>query len=525
MMIVDPVHIDLEDMGSHGIYITPSSSGSVSMRVRVTNESASTKTADISVPLKNASGTVVTTLTKTGNSIGANSTVDLTLTGSVSGPTLWNGRTNPYLYSAVVSVSSGGVVTDTFTDTFGFRSFSLSASGGFTLNGSYLDLHGVNRHQDRLGKGWAITASDEANDMALMAEMGVNAIRSAHYQNSENFYKLCDSNGMATWAEIPIVGTDSDQPGMPSTAGDTADAFNINAKQQMKELIRQNYNRPSIFFWGQSNEISATTQGQALMTQLNTLVKAEDATRKNTTACNVSGVSSTDGSVTGTGSHDKIYGLADVAAFNRYDGWYTGTIPNFTIWLDGIHNSSFGTQPIGVSEWGAGTGENIHSDSPAQLDHSEEYGIMFHDGYWSSMRTRNWVWGKFIWNMFDFAVDSRNEGQTAGRNDKGMVTYDRNTKKDAFYYYKANWSSSPVLWLASKRFTAARAATITVKAFSNMDSAPTLTVNGVSKGAGNCSASKLCTWTGVAMNTGSNSVSLSGTKGGTGYSDSVTWNR
>src|SRR5262249_49005794 len=159
------------------------------------------------------------------------------------------------------NVSVGGVVTDTFTETFGFRSFSVDANNGFTLNGHYLDLHGVNRHQDRLNKGWVTSQADMLQDMNLMEEMGVTAIRTAHYPNAEAFYALCDSHGMVAWVEIPIVGTDSDSAGMPGTAGSTTDAFNINAKQQLQEMIRQHFNHPAIVFWSIANEINSTTQG------------------------------------------------------------------------------------------------------------------------------------------------------------------------------------------------------------------------------------------------------------------------
>src|SRR5262249_48008719 len=194
-----------------------------------------------------------------------------------------------------------------------------------------------------------------------------------------------------------------------------------------------------------------------------------------------------------------------------------GAIGDFTTWIDYFH-TAYPATPTAVSEYGAGAGASLHSDTPASQDHSEEYSINFHDSYWGTIQSRSWIWGSVIWNMFDFAADARNEGETAGRNDKGMMSYDRTTKKDAFYYYKANWSSSPVVYIASKRFTAARAASITVKVFSNQG-AVTLTVNGTSLGSKTCSATKVCTWTGVAMNTGSNSVSATGG----GITDTATW--
>jgi beta-galactosidase len=526
MTVFDPVHIDQRDFGASGIYLTPTSvtstSATLGARVRVTNESAATKTADVSVAIKDASGATVTTLSKTGTSIGAGATVDVTVSTTISNPHLWKGRVDPYVYSAVVNVSSGGVVTDTDTAKFGFRAYQVSTTTGFSLNGSAYDLHGVNRHQDRLNKGWAISTGDQDQDMNLMTEMGVTAIRTAHYQNSQYFYDICDSNGLVAWVEIPVVGT-STNGGIPATTAPEWSSFNTNAQQQLKELIRQNYNHPSIMFWSLSNEVTATTQANTLLTTLNSLAHTEDSTRLTTLASNISGVNATTGVVSNpNNAYNYIFSHTDLAGFNRYDGWYSGAIGDFTTWLDFFH-TAYPNVKTGVSEYGAGMGETIHSDTPVSQDHSEEYGITFHDSYWGSIQSRGWLWGKFIWNMFDFAVDSRNEGETPGRNDKGLVTYDRTIKKDAFYYYKANWSTIPTLYIASRRFTAARAASITVKVFSNMDSAVTLTVHGTSLGSKTCSATHVCTWTGVALQTGSNAVSVSGTKGGTGYTDSVSW--
>ncbi|HVR60574.1 MAG TPA: discoidin domain-containing protein [Polyangia bacterium] len=499
LLIVDPLHIDADDFGSPGVYITPTNvtaaSSGLTARVRVTNVGPTDMTADVSVAIRDASGATVTTLTAS-QSVAVGATSDVTMNTTIANPHLWNGRVDPYLYTAAVTVSRAGVASDADTETFGFRFFSLSASTGFSLNGSYLDLHGVNRHQDRLDKGWAIGKTEHDQDMALITEMGATAIRLAHYEHAQYFYSLCDQNGLVVWAEVPLVNNVT-----------ASTAFNNNAQQQLKELIRQSYNHPSIMFWSLSNELADNPDPNPLMTTMQTLAKAEDPSRITTLATNL-------------GDNDPIVAHTDAVGFNKYFGWYGGSYNDFAGWADQIH-ANFPARKIGVSEWGAGAGPSIHSENPVSQDHSEEYQMLLHEAHWQAMRTRPFLWGKFIWNMFDFAVDSRNEGETPGRNDKGMVTYDRNTKKDVFFFYKANWSSSPVLYITSRRFTTRTPAAITVKVYANTDDV-TLTVNGVSLGT-KTSTNHIYSWTNVALRTGANVVQAAGNNSGAPYTDSVTW--
>jgi beta-galactosidase len=326
--------------------------------------------------------------------------------------------------------------------------------------------------------------------------MGSTAVRLAHYQHAQYFYDLCDRNGVVAWAEIPLVNNISTSPG-----------FDNNSKQQLTELIRQSYNHPSILFWSLSNELSPSPDPNALLTALHNLAKAEDPGRLTTIASN-------------RGDDDPINAHTDVMAFNKYWGWYSGTYNDFAPWADQVH-AAYPTRNIGIAEYGAGAGPTIHSETPVAQDHSEEYQLLFHEAYWKATDARPWLWGKFIWNMFDFAVDSRAEGETPGRNDKGMVTYDRATKKDVFFYYKANWSQEPVLYITSRRFATRTPASITVKVYANTDNV-TLTVNGTSLGT-KTSSDHIYSWTGVALQAGANIVQVTGSKGGTSYGDSVTW--
>lgn len=501
LLVTDKLLVRVLDYASPGVYLkqtnVSSSSANLQVTVKVNNGYSTAKTVTLNSVIVDAGGNIVQTLTST-QSITSATSYDFVQTTTINSPHLWNGLSDPYLYKVYVEVKDGSTVTDLVDQPLGFRYFSVDANNGFYLNGSYVNLRGVNRHQDRLNKGWAIGAAEHLEDFNLIKEMGCNSIRLAHYQHAEYFYDLCDSNGMVVWAEIPLVNKVT-----------ISTAFYDNAKQQMTELIRQNYNHPSICFWGIGNEIGSTPDPNELLTQLDDLVGVEDPTRLSTYASN-------------HGNSDAKNWHTDVTGFNKYYGWYGGSYNDFAGWADGIH-SSYPTKKVGVSEYGAGSSINFHSETPVSQDHTEEYQNLFHETHWLAMKTRNFLWGKYIWNMFDFAVDSRNEGDTPGRNDKGMVTFDRLTKKDCFYWYKANWTSSPFVYISSRRFTNRTNNNVEVKIYSNCDSVE-LKVNGVSKGSKSATGDKIFKWTGVLLASGSNSIQAIGTKSSIQYTDSCTWN-
>lgn len=306
-----------------------------------------------------------------------------------------------------------------------------------------------------------------------------------------------NSGGMVVWAEFPFVNNVT-----------LSDGFYANCKQQLSELIRQNYNNPSIFFWSIGNEIKVKPDPNPLLKQLNDLAHTEDSTRLTAYASDYA---------------TEYSWLTDVSAFNKYDGWYTGTYDNVPGWCDAVH-ANHPTNPVSVSEYGAGSGITLHSASPMNQDHSEEYQCLFHEAYWRSFQNRPFIWSKFIWNMFDFAVDYRWEGETPGRNDKGIVSYDRKTKKDVFYYYKANGSDSPFAYITSRRFTERTMDKTDIKIYSNCDTVE-LKVNGVTQGTKKGTSDHIFLWTGVKLEVGkSNTIEAVGTKNGTQYKDSCVWN-
>jgi len=501
LLCTDPLALTALDCGSSGVYLralnVSARSAEFEVTSRVSNGSASDKDASVISTLVDASGRVVETL-HSRHTMRAHSTEDVIQHTTVSHPHLWDGRHDPYLYRVYVEVDDGAHVTDGVLESFGFRSFSIDRDKGFILNGRALDLHGVNKHQDRLDKGWAISESDMDEDFALIEELGANALRLAHYQHPQHEYALADRKGLVVWAEIPLVNRIT-----------ASGAFAQNARQQLTELIRQNMNHPSIVFWSIANEVTLQhgPDPNALLDSLAELARREDPTRLSTIASCASDEDSTN-------DHTAALG------FNKYFGWYGGALRDFAAWADRYHaNKALAQRKIAITEYGAGASIHFHSDNPHVNDHTEEYQCLFHEAYWRAMTARPFLWGKFVWNMFDFAADQRSEGDQKGRNDKGLITYDRKTKKDPFFYYKANWSSTPFVHITSRRFNPRVKSPVEVKIYATVKSVE-LKLNGTSLGA-KTSADHVFLWPQVKLMKGANVLEASG---GPSVHDRVVWN-
>jgi beta-galactosidase len=489
LLSVDELHLGLQDDGSSGVYLSTrdvSASGAeLSAHVVVTNQGVET-TASVTVSLNDSSGVVAAQL-EGGVQLRAGETQTIELTGRVTSPHLWRGKQDPFLYRAAVALSSGGKRTDLVEQPFGIRSFSLDPNTGFSLNGQALDLHGVNRHQDRIDKGWAIGRAEHDEDMALILELGATAVRLAHYQQAPYFYDLCDKNGLIVWAEIPLVDAVTDDP-----------AFSANALGQMRELVHQNYNHPSIVFWGIGNEQRTDdAPTNALLSQLAAQVETDDPGR-------ISSYAHCCGSATG-----NLVSHARTTGYNVYYGWYMGITSQFGAFADQVH-ALRPDVPIAISEFGAGAALSQHQEPPLQPlaagpFHPEEYQALLHEQTWPQMASRDYLWGKFIWNMFDFAIDSRNEGDTPGRNDKGLVSYDRQTKKDAFYFYQANWAADTMVHIAGRRYNPRNTETIDIKVYSNRDQVR-LFVNEQPVAASPGVQRPVYVWQGVPLALGDNQV-------------------
>lgn len=348
----------------------------------------------------------------------------------ISNVHLWNGRKDPHLYTMKVELLDGETLLDERIVRFGCRSFEIDPEKGFLLNGQPYPLRGVSRHQDRPEKGNALSASDHEEDIDLICQMGANTIRLAHYQHDQYFYDLCDQRGLVIWAEIPYISR--------HLAGGRE-----NTMQQMRELIIQNYNHPCIVVWGLSNEITMGGVSDPVLLEnhhaLNDLCHQLDPTRKTTLAV-----------VTMCGIDEEYVHIPDVVAYNHYFGWYGGTTDQNGKFMDEFHKK-YPNIPIGMSEYGC-EALNWHSSHPAQGDYTEEYQAVYHEELIKQLFTRPFIWGTWVWNMFDFAADARSEGGQDGMNHKGLVTFDRKYKKDAFYAYKAWLSDEPFVHISGKRY-------------------------------------------------------------------------
>ncbi len=371
---------------------------------------------------------------------------------------LWHGRKDPYLYRAEVELVKDGEVIDCVSAPFGCRTYKIDPENGFILNGEEYPLRGVSRHQDRWGLGNALLPEHHREDIDLICEMGATTIRLAHYQHDQFFYDLCDEMGLVIWAEIPYISKH-----MPTGRE--------NAISQMKELIVQNYNHPSIVVWGLSNEISMAGSDADLLDNhkvLNDMVHEMDPTRLTTIAC----VSMCD-------IHDPYVQIPDVVSYNHYFGWYGGDTSMNGPWFDNFHKT-FPNIPIGVSEYGC-EALNWHTSKPTQGDYTEEYQAYYHEELIKQLFSRKYLWATHVWNMFDFGADARNEGGENGQNHKGLITFDRKYKKDSFYAYKAWLSDDPFVHICGKRYVDRVEDVTKVTVYSNLPEVE-LFVNGKSLG-------------------------------------------
>lgn len=512
LVVTDAGQISLTDYASPGVYLVQEEvseeQASVKARVMLSNY-AQACTAGLALTVYEGEKPVVRRKKEIRLAGGLNQPQELAFT--VDRPRLWNGRKDPFCYRVCVELSVDGRPVDRVEQPLGLRFYKVDAGQGFFLNGEPLKLRGICRHQDRAEVGNALRPVHHEEDMAIILEMGANAMRLAHYPQAAYFYDLADRNGLVVWAEIPFIG-----PGGYEERGFVDQpAFRANGKEQLKELIRQHYNHPSICFWGLFNELKTIGDSpEEYIRELNALARAEDPTRLTTAASFLE-----DGST--------LSGITDVIAWNKYYGWYEGRFADLGVWADGVHRA-FPAYKIGVSEYGAGASVYHQQDSVRRGEasgwwHPENWQTAYHIGNWQAIAERPFIWGSFIWNLFDFGAAHRTEGDRPGVNDKGLVSFDRKVKKDAFYFYKANWNrEDKFVYIAQRRHDRRVIASTDVEVFTNLPGAE-LFVNGVSVGKQAADAYGICRWKQVALRPGENKVEARAAERKAVFADAVCW--
>lgn len=433
LIIVPAAHFALDYYGGPGIKITPEVDPEQHM-ARVCIET-----------WQNAADTVRYTIdgqTVSAANVEGHAEAAITLTDCH----LWDGVEDPYLYTVTADLLVDGQETDRITTQFGCRTIGFDANQGFLLNGRVYPLRGVSRHQDRAGIGNALTMNEHREDIEIIKEIGANTVRLAHYQHAQEFYDLCDENGLIVWAEIPYITQH-----MP--------AGRANTLSQMQELVVQNYNHPSIVCWGLSNEITASGSAtEDLMENhrlLNDLCHGLDATRPTTMA-----------HVFMLETDSPLIDIPDIGSYNLYFGWYLGELTQNDSFFDTYHER-FPQRVIGFSEYGADANPAFQSSAPERGDYSESYQCLYHEHVLQCIEERPYLWATHVWNMFDFAADGRDEGGKKGVNQKGLVSMDRGLRKDAFYLYKAAWSKVPFVHLCGSRYVDRAEERTEIKVYSN----------------------------------------------------------
>ena len=449
LISVPNAHFDLDYYGGPGIMVTPvpTEDGGANFTIKsfVTNPAD-----DLTVlySIEDCFGREVASAVR--------GSAETEVTIYVPDAQLWS-MDEPNLYTVTATLQRNNEAVDEIYANVGVRSFKVTPNEGFSINGVPTPLRGVSRHQDRVFEGNALTPEEHYEDAMLIKELGANTIRLAHYQHSQDFYDACDEIGFAVWAEIPFISVFKKGEGA-----------HTHVMEEMKELIIQNYNHPSIMFWGISNEILIGGISQELVDthhDLEKLCKELDPTRLTTIA-----------HVSHTPVDGPMHHITDLESYNHYFGWYGGKMEQNGPWLDKFH-AEHPDICIGISEYGTEGIINWHSNDPQCKDYTEEYQALYHEHLAQVFEDRPWVWATHCWNMFDFGCAARSEGGVAGRNNKGLMTIDRKTKKDSYFVYQAYWSKLPMVHIAGRRHAQRAGETTEIKVYSNQDTV-VLYVNG-----------------------------------------------
>ena len=535
LVFTKKVHLDLMDYGSAGVYAETTSiaagSAQIQVRARMRNDSQQSEALVLRTTLVDAQDKIAGQEEQT-VTLAPASVEERTANVIVPHPHLWQGVEDPYLYHVVVELSNkSSQVVDRVSVPFGIRQVRFDVDQGLFLNGKHAAVHGVGYHQDREGKGWARGPEEVSADEATMREMGVTGIRLTHYQHGQPIHDLADRDGLVVWDEIPLVSQwtlgESLQP---------TEALRENARQQLRELIAQDFNHPSVITWSIGNEIDFGNSIPAfvgnksgvvpdplpLLRELNQLAHELDPSRPTTLATCCEGIRyAPDTVVPITAS------VTDLSGANRYFGWYYGTPSDLGPHLDALHHTR-PAQPMAVTEYGAGGAISLHSDNALggpesrNRPQAEEYESYLHEQNWSTLRSKPYLWATFLWNSFDFGSTTRSEGNAQDINTKGIVTFDHKYKKDPYFFYKANWTASPTVHINSSLYTERAYRTADVRVYSNAPKT-SLDVNGKRIGVLERCLDRICVWSGIVLSPGANNIVATGSFPSGEVADKVQW--
>lgn len=509
LIITDKTNFTVTDDAAPGIFIKQKNVTKQSASVEVSAKFNTTETETQNLVLETAiiddRGKVVASK-KSPVSISPQGTTYFSEEFQLKNPRLWDGVRDPYLYTIKSKLLKDNQEIDAITQPLGLRKVEVVPGKGFILNGKPYPMYGVSRHQDLWGYGSALSIEQHRADMELMKEMGVTTIRLAHYQQAPQMYDLADEYGFLVWAEIPFVNSVSYQE-------------SDNAKQQMNELVKQNYNHPSIYTWGIHNEVYAKTRDEQVPTlskQLNEIAKQLDPYRFTS-------------AVNGYSEVDRQENLTtDIQGINHYFGWYSGEIMDLEKWAQNLENK-YPTYKIILSEYGADGNMDQSSETPMKPKDvvsgtffPENYQTETHIQQWAIIEKHPIIAASYVWNMFEFAVPMWNRGGVNARNLKGLVSFDRKRKKDSFYWYKANWNKEPMLYLANRRDQKRTNSTTKIQAFSNLKNVK-FTINGEEFNAVNGVNAKHWILENVHLKKGQNIIKAQATDGKKIFSDEMVW--
>jgi beta-galactosidase len=533
LVTTGPVHIDLAD-GGPGVYArTVSLDGGrarVEVVAKVRSSAATAQTVRMRTSLIDVGGAVVASRTQA-ISMPVSSQRDTKAILDVAKPHLWNGVPDPYLYKVRVEVLSGSRTVDMVAQNFGIRTMHFDPDQGFFLNGKHVVLRGVNRHQESGTNGWASTDDELQRDYAIIKDIGANTVRLAHYQHAQAEYELADRMGLVVWAEMPLVLLSAPYGEPTATPG-----FIANAELHLRELIRQNFNHPSIAVWSIANEPNISSvwmpikpPSVPLLERLAKLARAEDPSRVPVLASCCGTLPGDLMPATQGKGLDSPPEAVDVFGVNVYFGWYYANVSDLSAYLDRVHGF-YPKKAISVTEYGAGGALSQHTDNPlggpvimGGRPHPEGFQSYIHEQTWLQLRAKPYLWGSWLWNMFDFGTAIRMEGDLVDTNDKGIVSFDRQVKKESFYFYKAHWNPEPMIHLAGHRYLDRASPVADVKAYSNAARA-SLSVNGRDLGSVDC-IERICLWRNVVLAQGENVMAVEASVNGQKLSDRAVWRR